>query len=124
MSDVNAEFSNRLACLWAEQHLNLPAGSVAYVVYAHGEGRVWSELTWEDSYTTFYAITKVQHTFPDPEWRDFRGWPYDHTLSFHRRRVRMLTYPPGDVPITVELGQAVKEMLALAESIIESGEKI
>ena len=124
MTDINAEFADRLSRLWAERHLNLPPGSVTSVIYAHEDSRFWSAMTFDDSYTTFYAITQAEYTFPDPKWRDFRGWPYDPTLAFHRRRVRMLTYPPGKIRIEVDFAVAVKEMLALAESIITSGEKI
>lgn len=100
MSD-NAVWANRLACLWAEHHLNLPVGSVTSVEYDHDSGGGGCATCDFGSYTVMYA--HLREPIPDPEGSI---WPVSRLV------------------IRADIGEAVTQMLALATSIIASGEQI
>jgi hypothetical protein len=107
MSDTDADWTNTLACRWAEGHLKLPKGSVIKVTYGHES---------EDHY----------YVGPDEyDSQNMGSWTYMWAwLNIEVPDPYGGMYPVHRLDISLSLETAVKEMLALGESIIESGEKL
>lgn len=107
MSDTEANWSNALACRWAEVHLKLPKGSVAKVTYGHESGS--HSCVGPDEYDS----------------QDMGSWTYMWAwLNIEVPDPHGSMWPVTRLDIGVGLETAVKEMLALGESIIASGERL
>lgn len=94
MSDINAVWANRLACRWAEQFLKLPEGSVESVEYSQEQGGGGCDTCGYGGGDITYMYAHLKQPMPDPNGS---------------------IWPVTRLDIFVDIGEAVAQMLDLAE---------